>query len=37
MDKVQQDPLQRGYTLWVMLREQNYQKKQAGAYDQSDL
>jgi hypothetical protein len=38
MDKVPQDKLQRGYTFWVMIREQNmYQKKQAGAYDQSDL
>lgn len=39
MDKVPQDKLQRGYTLWVMIREQNmYQKKPgAGAYDQSDL
>lgn len=33
-----QDKLQRAFTLWVMIREQNtYQKKQAGAYDESDL
>ena len=38
MDTVPQDKLQRGYTLWVMVKDQNmYQKKMAGAYDQSDL
>ena len=37
MDKVPQDKLQRGYVLWVMFRDQMYQKKQAGQYDESDL
>ena len=37
MDKVPQDNLQRGWTLWVMFRDQMYQKKLAGQYDESDL